>query len=129
MFWRLKKTLKIIFTTSKSRCINVAQSCFNAASTSNTNVVLTLCRNYELYSRIICVWTLFSKLVILSFWAFCVFRLFCAEFDVSFINFLTLHIRWLHSKRYQFVCVFVLNYLKQLVKTDITSLKIEYYSS
>ena len=57
--------------------------------------------------RIIRVWSLFCSIRVyrglhflpiflenqffLSFWAFCVFWLFCVEFDVSFINFLTLH--------------------------------------
>ena len=52
-------------------------------------------------------------------WAFCVFYLFCVEFDARFIvNFLTLHNRCLQNNRCQVLCVFVLTYLKQFVKTD-----------
>ena len=52
-------------------------------------------------------------------WAFCIFCLFCVEFDVSFIvNFLALHKRCLQSSRCQLFYVFVLFYLKQFFKTD-----------
>ena len=84
-------------------------------------------------SRIIRVWSLFcsirvyksafstdssGKLVFfLSFRAFYIFCLFCVEFDVSFINFLTLHNHCFSSKC-QVLCVFVLTYLIQFVKTD-----------
>ena len=60
----------------------------------------------------------FGKLVFSSFWAFYVFCLLCFEFDVSFINFLTLHNHCLHSSRCQVLCVFVLTHLKQYVKAD-----------
>ena len=55
------------------------------------------------------------------FWVFCVFCLFCIEFGVSFIHFLTLHNHCIHSSRCQVLCVFILTYFKQFVKTDIAS--------
>ena len=57
-------------------------------------------------------------LFFLSFWALCVFYLFCIKFNISFINFLTLHNHCLHYSRSQVLCVFVLTYLKQFIKTD-----------
>ena len=60
----------------------------------------------------------FGKLVFLSFWAFCVFCLFCVEFDLGFINFLTARNNYLQSSRCQVLCIFVLVYLNQFVKTD-----------
>ena len=50
---------------------------------------------------------LFWKTNSLSFYAFCVFYLFCVKFDAIFINFVTFV--WSLHRKHQELCLFILN--------------------
>ena len=90
----------------------------------NVNMLLKELRNI---SHIIRLWSLFCPIrfyaslhfllthleSFLSFCAFFLFCLLCVEFDVIFINFLTLAQSFLY--RCHVICVFVLIYEKQFV--------------